>query len=334
MSLAVASDFRAGVPQTVLSWGFTPAGIALHWTAGGPGRKGATSTLEDVLIGMPARNASYHELWWWEAATGTLHVLEIVRGDRAAHSMNPRPPDWAPLPEVRRILGSRAHDPNAASYAISYAGMPADLDAALDDPRFIVAAAERIAQLLDRYAESLADEPLFNHGWGQPSTRTDAGERLIPALYLELARRLEGPVPPAEPDVNLARLTHQVPKIVRLQPGAKLFRFSTGDEEHWTLGADGKDLDGMDAELFGELDGRWLGRRAGASGAFFFDEDAIDRSVPFKRAVYGDNAAERRIGAAATHLAEAQRALGGISDLVGTASEEVDKARDALQAHA
>jgi hypothetical protein len=184
--------FLAGIPQTVLPFQFAPRGIASHWTAGSPGRAGAVATALDFK-NDPGRNASYHELHWWDASTRTFGVLQIVRGDRAAHSMNPNQPPpgqapserapWTPNALVKRILGDRWGDPNAYSYGVSFAGMPADLTAAMRDRRFIECEARRTRELMARYARSLAKRPLFNHGDGQPVDRRDWGPELRGAIY-------------------------------------------------------------------------------------------------------------------------------------------------------
>jgi len=178
----VEKHYLVGIPQTAIVGGLPSRGIACHWTAGGPGRRGALDTAQ-FFIDRADRNASYHELWWWDAATGTFGVLLLVPVDRAAHSMNPTPPTYAPNAEVRRILGDKVGDPNAACYAFSFAGMPADLERALADPRFRTYARRRYADLLSQETTIRDPRPLFNHGWAQPTTRTDAGERLIPILY-------------------------------------------------------------------------------------------------------------------------------------------------------
>jgi hypothetical protein len=178
---------RAGVPQTVLSGGLQARGLAMHWTAGGTGRKGALGTLQ-FFIDRADRNASYHGLVYWELLAKVLGVIWIVPLSRAAHSMNPaQPPNgpWEPNAEVRRILGDLWWNPNSASVALSFCGMPADLDAAMASPAFVAAFAELVADVIAD-VPTLDQRPLFNHGWGQPSTRRDAGDRLIPALYAAL----------------------------------------------------------------------------------------------------------------------------------------------------
>lgn len=100
--------------------------------------------------------------------------------------MNPAPPSWSPNSLVREILGDRVWDPNAVSYAVAFAGMPADLAAAMKDRWFVLCAARRIRELLVQETTITHPRPLFNHGEGQPSTRYDWGTELRPAIYREL----------------------------------------------------------------------------------------------------------------------------------------------------
>src|SRR5688500_14540689 len=96
----VEDNFRSGIPQTVFQYGAGPfRGISCHWTAGAPGRYGALGTVQ-FLIDNASRNASYHEIWWWE--NKTFGVMRIVRPERASHSMNPTPPTWSPNTIVSR----------------------------------------------------------------------------------------------------------------------------------------------------------------------------------------------------------------------------------------
>lgn len=183
MKYVVEQDFRSGIPQTWLAGGLKPRGLAGHWTAGAPGRRGALGTIR-FFIDRADRNASYHEIWWFEAPD-TFGVIEIVRADRASHSMNPnQPPNgpWEPNARVRRILGDKWWNPNSFSYSMSFAGMPEDLAAAMKYPAFIAGAQRRTRELMARFAGSLANDPLFNHGEGQPSTRRDWGTALRPAI--------------------------------------------------------------------------------------------------------------------------------------------------------
>ena len=211
----VEKHYLAGIPQTALVGGLPSRGIAAHWSAGAPGRRGALATAQ-FFVDRSDRNASYHELWWWDPTTGTFGVFLLVPADRAAHSMNPNPPPagpYAPNAEVRRILGDKVRDPNGAAYAISFAGMPADLEKALADPRFRTYARRRFAELRQQET-TLVPRPLFNHGWAQPSTRYDAGERLIPILYGEEA---DMPTPNMEWVPQLWRVTRDAGADVREQ---------------------------------------------------------------------------------------------------------------------
>lgn len=185
MPYGIEDQYRTGVPSTFLQGGLASRGIVLHWTAGGIGRQGALDTVQ-FFIDRADRNASYHEIWWWEAASQSFGVIRVVPIDRAAHSMNPTPPDYSPNAEVRRILGDRVGDPNAWSFAASFAGMPADLDAARQHPYFLECCTRRVRELLAQETTIRDPRPLFNHGWAQPSTRQDAGPDLIPAIYNRL----------------------------------------------------------------------------------------------------------------------------------------------------
>jgi hypothetical protein len=176
----IENNYRAGVPQTAFAGGAGPyRGISCHWTAGGKGRAGALGTVQ-FFIDLADRNASYHEIWWWE--NKTFGVMRVVPAANASHSMNPTPPTWNPNALVKRILGDKVGDPNRYSYSVSFAGMPADLTAAMQDPDFIAACARRTGELI-RAFPSLSPAPLFNHADGQPATRTDWGTALRPAIY-------------------------------------------------------------------------------------------------------------------------------------------------------
>ncbi|MEO7397742.1 MAG: hypothetical protein ABIW84_04185 [Ilumatobacteraceae bacterium] len=177
-------NLAAGVPQTAFAVAMKPRGIALHWTAGGTGRAGALGTVKYFIDTRATVNASYHVLVFWEG--GVLTAMWIVPSTRASHSMNPKPVSqggpYAPNAEVRRILGPAVGDPNAASIAVSFCGMPADLAAALKSPVFVAAFRALVVDIAADHA-SMVERPLFNHGWAQPSSRYDAGNDLIPALY-------------------------------------------------------------------------------------------------------------------------------------------------------
>ncbi len=82
-------------------------------------------------------------------------------------------------------------------------------------------------------------------------------------------------------EVDFSQVKHQRPKIVRIRVGAVLYKQPTGSAEHWRVDK------AFDAELFyASPTGRWHGRRFLAHGAFWFDDDAIDRAVPFRQASY------------------------------------------------
>lgn len=293
----VETDYRADIPSTGVPGGLQPRGIVEHWTAGAPGRAGALATTR-FFVEERERNASYHALVWWEP--GTLGVRWIVPPSRASHSMNPaRPPSgpYDPTPEVRRILGDRWADPNGVSLAVAFCGMPADLAAALRDPAFRAGYGRFHRELMQ--TTSLADRPLFNHGWAQPSTRSDAGDALIPAIYALLAE------PAPEDDMDLAVAKHQRYKVVRIRGGATLYRTPAGSEVHFQVPAG----PGFDAELFLELSGRFLCRRLGADGAFFVGADGIDRTLPFRTFELIDPRREQRLLEARTAITTASEAI-------------------------
>ena len=218
-----ADWYVPGMPQTILLGGLPARALSGHWSAGAPGRAGAFGTAA-FLIAERARNASYHEEWWWEAGTETFGVLELVSNLRAAHSMNPaqayvhsrdsskRALEASRFAEVRRLLGPKASDPNAGCYAFSFAGMPADLERALRSPVFRRYAARRVQELRARESLMTDARPLFGHGWIQPSTRYDPGEVLIDAIYGVLYGPQEEDMPKL----------HYVPQLWRTNTDAEL----------------------------------------------------------------------------------------------------------------
>lgn len=175
------------IPQTALL-NFKPTGIAMHWTAGGTGWQGAIDTRQFFMDTAAQRNASYHCLVYWEESTRTFGIIWIVAPTIAAHSIAPQPASiggsYDPNAEVQRILGVKVKDPNAGCLAVSFCGMPADLDAALNDPDVVLGFKKLIGELT--VIPSMVVNPLFNHGWAQPTTRYDAGDRLIPLIYGEV----------------------------------------------------------------------------------------------------------------------------------------------------
>lgn len=180
----VETMYDDAIPQTELL-NFRPTGIAMHWTAGGTGRQGAIDTRQFFINTAAQRNASYHCMVYWEPTTRTFGVMWIVPPGNAAHSIAPQPPSmggsYDPNNEVRRILGAKVGDPNAACIAVAFCGMPADLEVALNDSDFIAGYKKLIGEL--KAIPSIVERPLFNHGWAQPTTRYDAGPHLIPLIY-------------------------------------------------------------------------------------------------------------------------------------------------------
>lgn len=226
-SYRIEAIYRSDMPQTAFSAPIQPRGIAGHWTVGGIGRAGALSTIS-FLAGTPTRNASYHEVWYWERVSRIFGVIRIVPARNAAHSMNPvQPPNgpWNPVAEVKRILGDRWWDPNRYSYAAAYAGGPSDLALDLREPDFVDGCARRSRELLGELSGSLADRPLFTHAQGQPGNKTDWGSALTPLIYGELLTL---------PDTGVDPMPTRdfVPQLWRAQPsGAELREQASLDAE-------------------------------------------------------------------------------------------------------
>jgi hypothetical protein len=218
---AVVDDFRAGMPQTILAGGLKPRGVACHSTEGEGGESGALGTIQ-FLIDAASRNASYHELWY--PKNGGFEARRIVRPDRAAHSMNPGAP-WTPNERVKRILGDKAHDPNAYSYAVSIAGSTTHtVPKLINDPGFMEGARRRYRELLAQYP-TLSPDPLFNHGEGQ-SNRSDWGPLMRPALLeddMDWARRIK-PLDPYIAVLEANSKTRDAPSLASpnefLHPGS------------------------------------------------------------------------------------------------------------------
>lgn len=208
MSLRVETNFAFGIPKTWVP-GFGAVGIGGHWTAGGRGRAGALQTIQHFITTRWSVNASYHILVFREA--GHTVAMWVVEPQAAAHSLapsqafqlNPAHDQRRQLDrfaEVRRILGAKAADPNAAIIAISFCGMPADLSAALREPGFV----DDMRQLIREISAipTMANRPLFGHGWIQPITRYELDEApggpdmLIGHIYTEAP----APTPTPEED--------------------------------------------------------------------------------------------------------------------------------------
>ena len=192
--LRVEQTYPNGVPQTAVS-GWSPKGLAWHWTAGGTGRAGWDGSVRHLINTRYTVNASYHAGFWHEHATETTVVQWIVPSTKAAHSIAPskvfelnpnksRALQEARFAEVRRIL-LRDNDPNADCIALSYAGMPADLQRDLGCPVFRADVQELARQIIDHPA--VIDRPHFGHGWIQPISRyeMDVATDFIGLLYGE-----------------------------------------------------------------------------------------------------------------------------------------------------
>ena len=193
MTLRVEELYPNGVPQTFIP-GFAPPGTDWHWSAGGTGRDGWNGTVSHLIATRYTVNASYHGGFWHEHDTEQTIIQWIVRTTSAAHSVHP-PSCWqynankpraiqeTRFAEVRRILGTKASDPNAGQIAIAYAGMPADLERDLLCPVFRADVKELADQLVAHPA--VIDRPHFGHGWIQPISRyeMDVAEDFIGLLY-------------------------------------------------------------------------------------------------------------------------------------------------------
>ena len=295
MPYVVEDYYLAGMPQTALVGGLASRGIGEHWTAGRPGREGARATAR-WMVETADRNASYHELHWWEAGTRSFGVLRIVPSTRAAHSFNPNPPTWAPNAEVRRILGDRVGDPNAVTYACSFAGMPADLVAAMKDPYFVECEVRRRRELLAQENTIKVDRPLFNHGWGQPTTRVDAGDALIPAIYRGLYPQEADPMfyfKPSRGTVRAGAKVHETPGGAELAtmaggPGVVLGEIPAGAPEWLAIAVGARSQDfGRPLALAVPDKVAWLRRSDFTFAASPMDKAFIER---IGRALYTDEA--------------------------------------------
>lgn len=201
--LKIEQNYVAGIPQTTVA-GWQPLGLAWHWTAGGTGRAGAQATINHFVATRYTVNASYHILIWCEHRTGHVGCVTvaqwIVPMSKASHSIAPSQAfvpkygnarETARFAEVRRILGTKASDPNAGCVSISYCGMPADMARDIAECQSFVPDLKALSKQLIDHATYIAARPHFGHGWIQPSTRyeldrTHGGEdMLIGRLYGE-----------------------------------------------------------------------------------------------------------------------------------------------------
>src|SRR5687768_5427756 len=151
--------------------------IACHDTEGGQGRSGALGTIQ-FLIDRADRGASYHELWWYHENTDDFGIIRIVQPFRAAGSIAPTPPVYAPTSWVKTSLGENAWDPNQGVYAVSIAGTVSDVNRYAQNPKFLAHAHRRMLELW----KELGINKRAEHFQFQPSNRTDWGKSLMPAL--------------------------------------------------------------------------------------------------------------------------------------------------------
>ncbi len=211
--LVVEQNYVSGVPQTAVP-GWAPAGIAWHWSAGGPGRAGWDGTVRYLVLTRSTTNASYHGGFWCEHAAGHVGCRTIIQWviptTVAAHSIAPsrvflfhsnkdRALQEARFADVRRILGARAADPNAACLAIAYAGMPVDLANDMECPVFQADVQDLAGQLAAH--PTVTDAPHFGHGHIQPIDRYE-----MDAPSGDFIDQLAGLIaPPVTPEVDPMR---------------------------------------------------------------------------------------------------------------------------------
>jgi hypothetical protein len=130
------------------------------------------------------------------------------------------------------------------------------------------------------------------------------------------------PVPVEDPSVYLSDIAYQIPKIVRLKGGARLLvEPLSSSETHWTIPEDQT----LEVELFGSVNGFWIGRRRGATGAFFFANHAIDAILG--RVAYPDEVAAM-VAAATRGTVPVEAAAAVLSGV----QEQLDAAIDAAKA--
>jgi hypothetical protein len=239
VTLVVEENLANGVPQTAID-GWAPTGLDWHWTAGGPGRDGWEGSLVHLIGTRLTVNASYHGGLWHEhepdGACRTV-IQWIVPVSKAAHSVNPaqvfqyhatkpRAVQDARFAEVRRILGARAWDPNAASIAIAYAGMPEGLQKDLACPVFRGDVQELANAVVAE--TTVLDQPHFGHGWIQPISRyeMDVATDFIGLLY-------EAPATPQEDYMNLIQPIGELAKgTADFQPDTVFGLFEVGANPH------------------------------------------------------------------------------------------------------
>lgn len=217
MTLVVEENYVFGVPQTTVA-GWSPAGVAWHWSAGGRGRAGWEATIRHLIATRYEVNASYHGGLWGEHAAshvGCRTIIQwIVPTTKAAHSMAPsqafvvnptkdRARQDERFREVRRILGATATDPNAGCLAIAYAGMPADLEADLACRVFRADVQDVARQLVGHPA--VIDRPHFGHGWIQPVNRYEMDVAVLDFIALLYAATPDAIPTPRPEDIDVSR---------------------------------------------------------------------------------------------------------------------------------
>lgn len=230
MTLVVEQAYPNGVPQTAVV-GWSPRGVAWHWSAGGSGRAGWDGSVGHLIATRLSVNASYHGGFWCEhdaAHRACRTILQwIVPVTKAAHSIAPsqvfifntakdRATQETRFTEVRRIL-ARDNDPNADCIALAYAGMPANFLQDRACPVFRADLQDLARQLVGH--PTVIDRPHFGHGWIQPISRYEmdatptGADMLIGELYS---------TPPEEDDMYdwVPSIKHHEPVLTVASQGA------------------------------------------------------------------------------------------------------------------
>jgi hypothetical protein len=310
--LVVEENYANGVPQTFIQ-GWAPTGASWHWSAGGAGRSGWEGSLAHLITTRYSINASYHGgLWHEHEPNGACRTVIqwVVPVSKAAHSIAPsqvfqfnaikdRATQEARFAEVRRILGAKAWDPNAACIAIAYAGMPLGLEKDLACPVFRADVQELARAIVEE--TSAIDQPHFGHGWIQPISRfeMDVSTDFIGLIYGTSTGPQGSDMPT---DFRDAR--HQQSKVVRIRKGATIYEHETGEEPSDIQGV--VEEDELDADFLGITVGdRHLMRRKDLKGgAWWIKQEGLvpETEIPFRRYTLADNRASERIAAAAPHL--------------------------------
>lgn len=310
-----------GLPSTPRGTRGPMRAIAVHDTEGGAGLQGAWNTISWMVATASLRNASYHEFWAWEAGTKEFTAIVCIPPSHASHSVAPQPtsptsglPLYEPDASVREALGNGWWDPNGWIYAVSIAGTVGLVNAWARDPEFLAACRRRFSELRALLGVSWRLE----HFRFNPRTRTDPGTVLVPALGGSRIPDEEGPL------TYLNDAPHQKVKLVRIRPGATLFKEpKPGSEVHYQVG----ESETLEAELIAGMyaGGFWEGRRRGARGRFFFRDDAIEK-------ITGVLASPEEVKAAIEKATRGVMTPEQVAALLEGVQEQIDDAIDAAKA--